>query len=498
MSRILLLLIGLSVLVYGKSIRYDYIATDDGLLVVADPLLQPVSAAHLRQIWTEPYCGSYLPVTLTVWSGVSLLAHTSTPDGYGNFMNPYWFHLLNVVLHTTTVILVWRILVRLGFGRWPAAAGAALFCLHPLQVESVAWISSGKDLLAGCLAMAAILMFLRFVARRSWVNYVAATVSFLLAILSKPTASVTPLVLLILLTFVPRADRKRAALWLAPLFVLMVPLGLVTKYSQSAATAFFWSPLWARPFEAVDALAFYLCKLVWPINLAIDYSRTPAWVFAHRSDWVWWILPVAVAAAVYWLRRRSPSTAAGAGIFAVALLPVLGIVPFLYQTYSTVADRYVYVAMLGVAIFVAGIADRVQLRRGGAVLIGVLTVFGLLAFVQTGAWASSDSLYEHAVEACPSSGFGWLGVATTRSEHDDWTGAVDALHHALSIRPDDYQTLSALSQAYLHLRDRKGYELTQAWMNYESIRLTAMTRPDSATAQQRWKNIETQPPTTRP
>ena len=173
----------------------------------------------------------------------------------------------------------------------------------------------------------------------------------------------------------------------------------------AAATAITWSiqpasrlepwPLWSRPLIAGDALAFYLGKLCLPINLSFDYGRTPLVMLGDRSLYWNWIIPVIVAVIVW--RLRKPILTAAATIFFLGLLPVLGFAPFAYQNFSTVADRYVYVSMLGVAM-----ATGIFLVRFGnwavrCVAGGVIAVLMSLSFLQAGRWKDTDTLYAYAM-----------------------------------------------------------------------------------------------------
>ena len=291
---------------------------------------------------------------------------------------------------------------------WAAAAGAAVFAVHPLHVEAVAWVSSCKDVLSGAFALAAILLYLRFAERESWVDYTAAIVCFAFALLSKATVCVTPAIVALLLLIAPVKNRRRAILWLWPWCAMVLPLVWWTRNAQTDAALLTWSPLWARPLVALDAIAFYFGKLFWPLNLAVDYGRTPRWVIDHRSAWVLWPLPILIAAAaIVWRRWRRGWI--GIAIFVVALLPVLGFVPFEYQAFSTVADRYAYLPMLGASVLVAGLLNRATMKRGGVVAIVVIFTLAIVAFVQTGVWASSEALFQHAVDVQPRAGFGWFG-----------------------------------------------------------------------------------------
>ena len=219
---------------------------------------------------------------------------------------------------------------------------------------------------------------------------------------------------------------------------------------------------------------------MWPTHLAVDYSRTPRWVIDHPTAWVLWPLPVVlIVAAMIW-RHRWPWGLAGLAIFFGALTPVLGLVPFDFQGFSTVADRYVYLPMLGVALVVAAAASRVRLARGRVWVGAVVGGLAVMSFVQTGVWASSATLFRHAVDVQPRSGFGWQGLAAVRGREGDWPGAVDAFQRALAIRPDDLQAMQGLAGAYRQVGDQVRFREALEAMSREAVAAGAAERPPLA------------------
>ena len=487
----MLLLIGLTLLVFGRSIKFDFVGLDDDLHLVANPMFHPLTAEHVLDFWKAPYRGEYVPLTYMAWVPVVHFGRLQTPDPVEGDLNPYLFHLLNVAIHVAAVLLAWRVLLRVVTNRWAAAAGAAVFAVHPLHVEAVAWVSSCKDVLSGALALAAVLLYLRFAEQESWLEYAAALFCFALALLSKATVCVTPAVVALLLMIAPSKNRRRAIVWLWPWCAIVLPLVWWTRNAQTDAALLTWSPLWARPLEALDAVAFYFGKLFWPVNLAIDYGRTPRWVIDHRSAWVLWPLPILiVAAAILWRRWRWGWV--GIAIFVVALLPVLGFVPFEFQAFSTVADRYTYLPLFGIAIVFAGLLNRATLKRGGVAAAAVVLVLSVIAFVQTGVWASSDTLFQHAVDVQPRAGFGWQGLANVRGRDGDWAGAVEAYRHALEIRPDDLQSMTGLAGAYTQLGDLPNFIRARNAMSYEAARRVLLKDPNSEIAKRRLRQAESQ------
>src|SRR5262245_31448141 len=413
-SAVAALLVLVTLAVFGRVYSYEFVLWDDGLHVFENPYLQSLTFKTLLAIWREPYGELYIPLTYTLWALIAAASRavSASPPG-GTLLDPRFFHTLNLLVYLLSVLVVWR-LVRLLLDRitprpsptrvaWAAAAGALLFAVHPTHVEAIAWVTGFKDVLYGFLACVAIWQYLLYArgdseapasstpargkAQRSLGHYWLATGVFVLALLAKPTAVVIPLMVGVLdLWGWPQAWRRmRPALlvWL----VLAVLWGLFASRVQPPASGAFLPPLWARFLIAGDTVSFYLYKLGVPVWLGPDYGRTPEVMLVQP-----WLLcltglgPWALAVWLWYKRTRAPWLVAAAGVFVAGLLPNLGLVPFAFQAFSTVADRYMYIALLGPAFALAwGLAQSRQrwLGVGSAVVLGVL---GIGSAWQTSYW----------------------------------------------------------------------------------------------------------------
>jgi len=188
---------------------------------------------------------------------------------------------------------------------------------------------------------------------------------------------------------------------------------LLTHLAQPVQVGVTTAP-WTRPLIAGDALAFYLGKLVWPVGLGIDYGRTPTFVLAHWWGYATWFMPLLLGALLWYGRRRFSWLWMSAAIFAICLLPVLGLTPFAFQGYSTVADRYLYLALLGPALALAWALSRLTQRSAlltGSVCAVIFALWGFASSLQVMTWDSSFSLFQNALAVNPQSGMANYNLA---------------------------------------------------------------------------------------
>jgi tetratricopeptide (TPR) repeat protein len=330
------------------------------------------------------------------------------------------------------------------------------FALHPVQVEPVAWVTGMKDLLCAFFAFVAIWQYLLYAKARTvsppvvTSNAVLKTVpgtcrrrfhyalglgAFLLALLAKPAAVVVPLIAWALDRWVlGRAGRRSLAalgtwLALAALFIA------VTQLVQPDSGAKFVTPLWARPLVAGDALAFYLWSLFWPLDLAPDYGRAPEWLLRQSWAYLIWVIPAGIVGVVWCRQRRWPLLAASVAVFTAGVLPVLGLSPFDFQRISTVADRYLYLSMLGPALSIAWlIRERLTVAAGAAAVI-VLGVLAVASAVQLRHWRDDRSLFSYALKVNPNSWTAHNNLGNAELREGNLRGAVGHFRRALEIDP---------------------------------------------------------------
>ncbi len=445
------------VLAYGRTLGQDFVDWDDPVHVLRNPYLDPPTAVHLQYFWTHSYEKLYIPLSYMVFAGLTMLARPG--DRQQSFshedtlLDPHVFHAANLGLHAVNALLVFFLLRRLlglpGLSHFDrerplepfALAGTLLFALHPVQVESVAWISELRGLLSALFTLASILLFLRadqsFRSASYWVSILFGAC----ALLSKPSAVVLPLFLIVLDRWCVGRSWRTCLLAVLPWVVIDIPFVLLTRSIQQVSAAM-TAPWWGRFFIAGDSLEFYLGKLLAPVSLNIDYGRKPATVLANRSAYVEWLVPAAVAFLVSLAARRPhharPWVAAGALLSLAAVLPVLGLTPFAYQEHSTVADRYLYLAMLGPAFLLAAGLFHVP-ARWLAVALGTtaagLAALWFLTATQVKHWDNSLSLYSYAVTENPNSAGLRINYGVTLDQAGHPSEAIQQWGMAIKIDP---------------------------------------------------------------
>jgi protein O-mannosyl-transferase len=494
------------VAVFGQSCTFNFLAWDDKPLIYDNPNIAHPTLPSLQAHWSQPHVSMYIPLVYTTWWSLASIAQISTPDiDTGSNLNPSIFHAANLLVHIVSACLVYQILLLLIDSPWPALAGAMLFAIHPQQAESVCWATGMKEMLCGMLCLAALLQYLRFARAgppaHAWryrpsrdkdlpppaspterkLHYFAATFFYILALLAMPSAVTLPLVAIALDWLLIRRSIKAAFLAMLPWLALSFVFAIIATHVQPA-TEIDPSPLWARPLIAADSLAFYLYKLVFPLHLAFDYGRRPQVVLDRHWLYYTWLVPAALAVALW--RLRKPTLTAAALVFAIPLLPVLGLTAFVFQFYSTVADRYVYFALLGPALALAWFLSNHRSALPAIVCSLLLALFAVKAFFQAQTWRDTQSLCLNAVQVNPQSFLAYnnLGddlhhrgvnaralagvtddssaaAAYTQEFHDDVDRAIGYYRQSIAANSVQYLPYENLAKA-LMLRDRGGEAAT--------------------------------------
>jgi protein O-mannosyl-transferase len=443
-----ILMVILTCIVYQPTWHAGFIWDDDDHLT-ANPAM---TAPHgLKMIWSSLAVSRYYPLTLTTfWLERRLWGFDPRP-----------YHLVNIALHAANGILIFLLLRRWRIpGAWLAAT---MWVLHPVNVESVAWITELKNTQSGLFFFLSVLSFLRFNTQKDRRWYALAVVCGLAAMLSKPSTVVLPVVLLLCVWWERGIWRRADARRLVPFFTMALGMSVLTVIEQRRRVLGTGTTEWQLgPAErlgiAGKAIWFYVAKAIWPAHLTFVYPRWD--VDASPLSWV----PLAAAVVigiVLWKRRGQPGCRAalfGWAFFVVALVPVLGFADVFYFRYSFVADHFQYLALVGVMSVVAGVGtaacDRME-RWGKPVGATAATVtliaLGCLTWKQAHIYRDAQTVWQDTLAKNPRCWMAHLHVGLHLLELGQVPEAIRHDELAVEIAPDSalahYDLGVALSQA---------------------------------------------------
>src|SRR5258706_4261183 len=354
------LLIVITCAAFAPVVTHGFGPIDDPATIAENPKLNPPSFSgdSIFWFWTHPHMGLYVPVTYTVWGLLAKATWVSVPDENGHFLDARIFHAASLLFHVLSVLAVYGILRQLLRRPWAAAAGALLFAVHPIQVEAVAWTSGLKDVMSGMFSLTAIWLYLRaknvdggtitdteppteprrpssLAPQRA---YWLAVLSMLLAMLCKPSAMVTPLIIAILDLGILRRSWRQVAKSLIPFLAIVLPLAIVAQLAQSASDAVY-PALWQRPIIAGASISFYLGKLFVPIRFGFDYGWKPSLMLPKSWFWLLSVVPLLIASVLFARRLRWLATAGFVSV--AALLPVVGVAALPLLAFFTLGDPFI-------------------------------------------------------------------------------------------------------------------------------------------------------------
>ncbi|TAL17595.1 tetratricopeptide repeat protein [bacterium] len=382
------LLAALVLAVYWQTTGFELINLDDFDYTLQNPVVSGgLTSSGIREALTS--------IPLHVYMPVPLLSHMADIEFFGP--NPGRFHLVNTLIHLFNTLLLFFFLRRATGSPWKSFFAAALWALHPLRVESVAWVAERKDLLSGFFFLAGLLAYLEYARSRKLFLYAAALFAMLLGLASKPILVVFPLVLLIV-DFWPLARKepvKKLLLEKIPFFVLSVFFSALTIVSQSATIRTDEMSVPARLADTATSYFHYLKLTFWPFGLIMEDRGTAASLTGFWAAGAG-LLIIAITFMAWKLRKAAPAVTAGWCWYLAALFPVSGVVPL---NFYIVADHFTYLPHVGLMIALVWGAERLYtgyvkearpLAAAGLVLIAVLTV---LSFRQTSLWKDSYTLF---------------------------------------------------------------------------------------------------------
>src|SRR5712691_10042249 len=469
-----LVLVAVTWAVFGQTMGHDFVNFDDHVYVYENPLV-------IRGLSAEGIIGAFTHTHAQNWHPLTTLSHMLDCQLYG--LNAGGHHLTNVILHTISVLLLFLVLKQMTGAFWQSAFVAGVFAIHPLHVESVAWIAERKDVLSAVFFMLTLAAYARYAQAPSAPRYLLVALLFAFGLMSKPMLVTLPFVLL-LLDYWPlsrmqgsEATARRSTIARStitkllaekiPLIVLSAGSSIVTFLAQRFAVG--WTeqlPISSRINNALVSYIAYIWQMVWPAKMAAFYphpeNRLPLWEIVAAL-----IVLVAFSAAAVALRRRHPYVLVGWLWYLGMLVPVIGILQVGWQGR---ADRYTYLPEIGLYILIAwGAVDlscqwrhhREMLALSAAAVIGILS---WRAWIQTSYWRDSETLWAHTLEVTRNNDVAQNNLGIVLLQKGDVDQAITRFKSAIELRPENAPAHDNLAKAFL----QKG-QAADAMVHYRKL-----------------------------
>jgi protein O-mannosyl-transferase len=422
------------VAVFGQAAGFGFINFDDDHYVSNNPLVRNGLTAEGMAFAFSVENGYYWhPLT---WLSLMVECTAGGP-------NAALHHIVNVALHAATVVLVFYFLLRATGSPVRAAIAAALFGLHPLRAESVAWIAERKDVLFAFFAALALLLYVRYAEQPSPGRYALACGAVVSSMLSKPAAVTLP-VLLLIADYWPlrrRGSWRRLVIEKMPMAACALIVAVLTWIGQKSAGALALMdeiPAHVRVLKSAEWLSAYLLHSFWPAGLVVPYPYDPTVGVAAAF---YWALAGGITAGAFLLRGSRPYLLAGWLWFVVALMPSLGLIQAGGQS---IADRFTYLAHMGFfAALVWLAAERFSWKTGAA----VAAVAAILCARQVALWRDSVTLFAHTVEHTPQNWVARLKLGSALADRGEYEQAAVQLREAVRQNPRSFHTHYNLGRA---------------------------------------------------
>jgi len=448
-------------IVFGQTLWHDFINYDDPRYVYENTkITSGLSVSGIAWAFTHIHSMNWHPLTT--------ISHMLDCQLYA--LRAGWHHFTNVLLHTIAVLLLFLALQQMTGAFWQSAFVAAVFAIHPLRVESVAWIAERKDVLSGVFFMLMLLAYVHYVRSPSVRRYLVVVFVLACGLMSKPMLVTLPFVLL-LLDYWPldriRGQLRRRMLEKIPLIALSAISSIATFVAQKGAVG--WTeqlPILERIDNAVVSYVLYIWQMLWPLRLAVFYphpeNRLPLWEIICSLLFLISISVVAIA-----LRKQRPYLITGWFWYLGMLVPVIGLVQVGWQGR---ADRYTYLPQIGLYIAVTwAAADLTALWRHRRAIVSTAATLavGLLslrAWAQTSYWRDSETLFKHALAVTTNNDVAENNLGIVYLQQAKLDKAISLLQAAVNLRPDNTPAHENLAKALL----QKG-EVADALIHYQKL-----------------------------
>jgi protein O-mannosyl-transferase len=437
--------------VFWQVNQYDFISFDDIMYVTENSHIQSgIMLDGFRWAFSTKYSDLWNPL---VW--LSLMF-----DYQLHGLNAGGYHLTNLILHVMSALLLFWLFTRMTGAIWKSAFVAAIFALHPLHVESVAWIAERKDVLSAFFWMLTLCLYVYYTEKPVIRRYLLVLFCFACALMSKPMVVTLPIVM-ILLDYWPldrlQSDKKKLSetkiagiipLWQlkekTPFFVLSAVMVIITLYNPHAheildSPYIELFPFISRLANAPVAFVTYLEKTFWPHDMAVFYpfsDQIPLWQFLGAS-----LLILVISVAVIVMMKRLPYLFTGWMWYAITISPVIGIIQISITAPYAMADRYHYLPSIGLAVMMAwGVPELLKKRNYRKEILCTLSALSILClsiitWTQVGYWQNSITLYGHTLKVTDNNWFAYTNRGGEYNSLGNYRQAIEDLNRAIEIKP---------------------------------------------------------------
>lgn len=427
----------ISFIAFIPSLRNGFTHWDDDVLVTENMTIRELSWHNLGHYFTSYYISTYIPLTLLSFAIEYRIAE----------LDPQVYHTTNLVLHMFNCLLVFCLIYLLSKNIGVSLLVALFFGLHPLRVESVAWVTERKDVLFSLFFLATLIFYLLYHMTRKVRNYCLALVMFVLSALSKGMAITLPFVLLLLDYYTKRRFTRKLIFEKIPFFAVALVFGLLAVFAQFPSIARRTESLVSFPntiFIAGRNLLFYLLKLALPVRLSALYPYPD--LSGNALPIIFYVSPVIVlglALFVIFMRKHSRVLTFGTIFFLLNIVTVIGIIPLAGDAIA--ADRYTYIPSIGIFFIVAAgfyyLYKKSIIRTGFKkhflllIMIAALGIFSIMTWQRCKVWKNDMSLWQDALSKYPSP-IAYNGRGLAFYEIKQYDAAVSDFVQALKLDPD--------------------------------------------------------------
>ncbi len=438
------IIILITALIYSRAVQNDITYFDDDYYILQNPYIRYLDWHGLKNIFTTFYSSNYHPFTTLGWAVIFRFFRT----------DPLPYHLFNVLLHLLNTWLVFKVTERLSRQRITAIVASLLFAIHPMHVESVAWISELKDVLYTAFYLAALLAYLQYAAKGfASKYYVAALLFFVASLFSKSAAVTLPVLLIVIDVYQGRKVTGRTLLEKAPFFLFAIVFGLLNVHSQGIADLSSFGSV-NRVFVFTGGLAFYLVKFIAPFNLCLEHYFP---MLHGKMLPLEYYLSVPFLLLLAWLVIRRSSFRRellfGMAFFLVTISIMLQLIPV---GSALAAERYTYISYIGLFYIVGQfVAKLIETDKWRVITISVgslvIVLFSLLTWNRIGVWKNSDTLFSDVTNKNPDNGnicFVLWSWGNAKAHEGDFEMAIRCYSAALKINAAFQQAFCNRGEAY--------------------------------------------------